>query len=123
MFLWTHYGAMRGNNIREGELPDLFIVQVDEQGPTRCIALVLGMRAGKMNALGKLEYAAMIRAKLAELCGIGALAIYFYERFDLGGEDPDICDAASWYFTKIFPGKEITKQISATTHSRSMKKV
>lgn len=48
MFLWTHYGVMRGNNIRLAELADIFTVNLDQQGPLWCKAVVLSMRQGKI---------------------------------------------------------------------------
>lgn len=67
----------------------------------------------------------MLRAKDVEICGVGGLAISFYQRFDLGGEPlPDICNPGEWYYTKLYPGKKgLDKELDAKTHSNSVKAV
>lgn len=65
-----------------------------------------------------------MRAKVAEVCGVGGMAINFFLRFDIGGEPlPNVCSPASWYYTKLFPGAAVDKELSATTHSRAIKSV
>jgi hypothetical protein len=105
MFTLSHYGLMRGQNVRGMELPDLFSLPLEGEGPTDCIAVVSSMRNGKTNAFGKLEYGAMIRAKNVEACGISTLGFYLFERFHLNGENlPNVCDAKQWYYKKVCAG-------------------
>ena len=43
------------------QLPDLFSMELADEGPTKCILLVITMNKGKMNQHGYLEYGATIR--------------------------------------------------------------
>ena len=85
MFTISHYGLMRGQNVRAMEFPDLFCLLLEGEGPTDCKAVVSSMRNGKTNSFGKLEYGSMIRAKDVEACGTGSRGFYFFERFHLNG--------------------------------------
>lgn len=82
------YGILaRSQSTRFIEFPDMFSLEVENEGPTPCHALVIIMNKGKTNQHGKLEYGATMRNKDVRKCPIGALAIYLFSRFHLEGED------------------------------------
>lgn len=71
---------MCGDNARRLELPDLHHVVVDNEGFSRCIAVVAILDNRKMNQNGRLEYAAFIRNKRADICPVGLLVFYLFIR-------------------------------------------
>jgi hypothetical protein len=60
--LLCHHGLLRGQSARQLELADMFTLEIGNEGPTPCTALVLLMLNGKTNTFGKREYAAMYRS-------------------------------------------------------------
>jgi hypothetical protein len=46
-FLLCHHGLLRGQDVRELELADLVPVELSNEGPSRCIALVLMLHQGR----------------------------------------------------------------------------
>lgn len=46
LFLMSHYGLMRGHNLREAELADLLLIEIENQGPSAFLAVTLTMRSG-----------------------------------------------------------------------------
>lgn len=105
MFRLSHYGVLRGQNVRLAELADLFswLVPADDTPSiTEPMALMMSMRQGKTNQFGKLEYCSMVRARDVHVCGIGGLAIHFFDKFQIRGESlPNVTDASDWYFNKV----------------------
>ena len=77
-FLLGHAILGRGESKRMLELPDLFSLECEGEGPTKCIAVVMTMNRGKTNQHGKLEYGAAMRHANVEVCSVGALALYFF---------------------------------------------
>ena len=60
---------------------------------------------GKVNQFGRREYAAMIRAKDVAICGIGALALYFFYRFHHAAETfPSLQRSQDWFNVKEIMG-------------------
>lgn len=53
----------RGETKRLMQLPDLFSVEFADEGPTKCVALVITLKRGKTNQHGRLEYGAAIRSR------------------------------------------------------------
>jgi hypothetical protein len=84
--LLGHYTLTRGGNRRLIELSDLFTFELQGEGLTRCIPLILTTRAGKMNQHGRLETMDALRHKTPVICVLGALAFYLLYRWDLTDE-------------------------------------
>ncbi|OWZ10648.1 hypothetical protein PHMEG_00016466 [Phytophthora megakarya] len=59
-FLISHYGLLRGENVRDLELADMFSQPLDKKGFQPCIALVLLIQHGKTNTYGKLQHCGFI---------------------------------------------------------------
>ncbi|KAG2216142.1 hypothetical protein INT45_002563 [Circinella minor] len=55
-FLLGHAILGRGETKRMMQLPDLFSTELADEGPSKCISLVITMNKGKTNQHGRLEY-------------------------------------------------------------------
>jgi hypothetical protein len=87
----------RSQSMRYIEFADMFSLEMPNEGPTPCHALVIIMNRGKTNRGGKIEYGAMMRNKNVHKCPIGAVALYLFSRFHLEGEDfPDFSTRQAW---------------------------
>jgi hypothetical protein len=123
MFLISHYALFRGNNIRMLEMADLLYQTKDDQGPTKFEMLLLLAERGKTNQVNKKEYGAMTRTKDVIVCPVGALALHFFHLFHVEGKSlPDLSSSNSWFTKKVFYGRNEDTEISASTHSKSVKK-
>ena len=115
--LLGHYLVLRGENRRIAELADLSLVEfpAKNEGPTPCFAVVLQITSGKTNNSGRAEYMGAMRHKDPRLCTMGALAQYFFWRWELSGEEPpDFQSRQSWYGNKVLVGEDKWKGISYT---------
>jgi hypothetical protein len=52
-YLLSEQGLIRGENVRDLELPDFFSVIFENKGPTECNAMVIIKGRGKTNQYGK----------------------------------------------------------------------
>jgi hypothetical protein len=123
-FLFGHSLLSRGENKRLIQLPDLFLLELMNEGPTPCFALVATMSQGKTNQHGRIEYGAVIRHYNVETCPISALALYFFARFEMEEEEfPDFTRRSDWYDIRVLKGgKSRTESISYNTQYKSYKK-
>ena len=81
-FTVGHHGLMRGENIRGLELSDLHFVDLENEGPVKdCLAVLCTLNQGKTNQVGRMEYAAFLRNKEADLCPVGGIAFYLFYRY------------------------------------------
>ena len=62
------------------ELTDFFTIQLPNEEPTSCHVMIMIMNNGKMNALGRLEYGAVMRHRNPLLCTINHTAFYLFYR-------------------------------------------
>lgn len=102
--LSLHYGVLRGQDSRLAELMDLFChdFNVGYESDSTVRFVIMRMNQGKSNQEGKVEYAACMRAKDVNVCGVGALALHFFHRFDIDGEDfPQVTKPEEWFETKV----------------------
>ncbi len=76
--LFGHLLLARGKFGRFAELSDLQLLMFDNESPTPCPALLYIMNHGKTNQNSRIEYNDMLRHKDLLLCGMSALAIYFF---------------------------------------------
>ena len=55
--------AVRGEHMRNIELPDLFLDDISDQGMDECKAVITVLNEGKTNHFGKEEFVATLRHK------------------------------------------------------------
>lgn len=122
VFLMQHMMLLRGESTRRMDLTDLFTLDLKDEGYSECPALVLLMREGKTNHTGRSEYAATIRHKDYKICAFGALAFYFFYRWQIMNEDfPDLSKNELWFDIKVLKGnKGITNEIDYSTQYKSV---
>ena len=70
------------------KLPNFFTIQLPNEGPTLYYTMVMVMDISKMNALGRLEYGAVMRHCNLLLCTISHTAFYLFYRWNITGEAP-----------------------------------
>ena len=100
--LLGHYMLTRGGDRRALEISDLFTFEFADEGPTRCMPLVITTRAGKQNQHGRLETAGALRSRDPAICVLGAVAFYLLLRWDLTDEPfPDFESRARWYDIRL----------------------
>lgn len=123
-FLLSHYGLLRGENIRELELADMFSQPLGGEGFSECTALVLLIQHGKTNQYGKLQHVGYMRNKDVRVCPVGAAAMYLFERFHLDKECfPDLRASSHWYDLKLLRGRDKKAAISYQVHKKSFETV
>ncbi|KAF4144844.1 Centromere DNA-binding protein complex CBF3 subunit domain-containing protein [Phytophthora infestans] len=81
--LFGHALMARGETTRKLHLPDLFSMELTNEGPTKCVAAFAVMDQGKVNQFGRIENDGCIRYRDIILCPIGALDIYLFWRFQV----------------------------------------
>jgi len=59
--LLSHSMLLRGESRRNAELPDLFAIEMKNEGATPCWAMLLIMDNGKTNQFGKIQYGVAVR--------------------------------------------------------------
>lgn len=105
-FLFSHNMLLRGESRRTVELPDLFTIELLNEGPTPCWPMVMIMDNGKTNQVGRLEYAAVARHRNPLLCTMSHLAFYFFYRWDIVREEhPKFQQRQQWYNSHVFKGE------------------
>ena len=105
-FILSHLLLARGEARRFAELPDLQLLMLDNEGPSPCPALLYIMSNGKTNQNGGIEYTGLLRNKDVSICGMNALAFYFFWRWEHSGEPfPCFKSNKNWYNTKVLVGK------------------
>jgi len=87
-FLLAHNMLLRSKSRLGAELPDFFTIQLPDEGPTPCPAMVMIMDNGKTNQLGRLEYEAVIRHRNPLLCTMAHMAFCLFYRWNVAGEPP-----------------------------------
>lgn len=103
--LLSHYMLTRGGDRRALELSDLFTFEFVDEGPTRCMPLIMTTRAGKQNQHGRLETAGALRNRNLQLCLLGAIAFYLLFLWDLINEPfPDFSQRSAWYDIRLVKG-------------------
>ncbi|OBZ80450.1 hypothetical protein A0J61_11501, partial [Choanephora cucurbitarum] len=124
-FLMQHMMLLRGESTRRIDLTDLFTLDLKDEDYPECPALVLLMREGKTNHTGRSEYAATIRHKDYKICAFGAIAFYFFYRWQIMNEEfPDLSKNELWFDIKILKGnKGITNENDYSTQYKSICKV
>ena len=74
-FLMSEQGLLRGENVRDLELPDFFSKEMDDEGPSQCIAMVIIKGRGKTNRYGKPFFLVTIDM---QMCGYVQYLLWLY---------------------------------------------
>jgi hypothetical protein len=102
----------------------MFSLQLENEGPSTCNALVMVLGQGKTNQYGKVEYGAVLRNKNVSCCAINALAMYFFYRWHISDEIfPDLLTKQTWYDIHTLKGKDRTKPIAYHTQADPLNKL
>jgi hypothetical protein len=102
-YLLSEQGLCRGENIRDLELPDFFCVEMDNEGPTDCMSMVIIKGRGKTNQYGKPLFSGFYRHADVTLCSVSAVAFYFFLRYHICNEPfPSFCKPQDWYDISMF---------------------
>lgn len=89
---------LRGENARETQLADLFDLEFEGEGPSDCFPLIAVLRQGKMNQVGRVEYAGIMRHKDVNRCAIGSLSLLLFWRWEISDEaHPTFSTNRDWY--------------------------
>ncbi|KAG1555462.1 hypothetical protein G6F50_012845 [Rhizopus delemar] len=80
-FSMSHAMLMRSETALGTQLPDLLIMELKNQGPSSCFAIVATITFGKTNKDGKIQYGSALRHRDVEVCPHGAFAQYFFSLF------------------------------------------
>lgn len=118
-----HALMSRGESTQKLPPPDLFSMELQNEGPTPCIAAMVIMDQGKINQFRRIEYGRFIRHREVELLSILALALYLFWRFHIVGEVfPDLTSRQNWYNTHLIDGKDPKGELSVSTQAGGLKK-
>ena len=100
------------------------VVDIENEGPGPCPALLCIMDQGKTNQFGKIQSGTAMRHRNVELCAIGAIGFYLFFRFHVDNEEfPDFTKRANWYNIFLFvAGTCRTEMMSPDSHREAQKK-
>ncbi|KAI8359581.1 hypothetical protein B0O80DRAFT_233996 [Mortierella sp. GBAus27b] len=95
-YAWNHFLACRGENLRGARLCDLFPhdftrftgTGTAQEGSQITFGVVLQMLRGKTNRHADKRFGSIIRNVDVEMCPMGSLAFYFFEKWHLKGSCP-----------------------------------
>lgn len=85
---------MRGHNTRSMELLDLHCVELNNEGPSKCLAVVILLDNGKPNQSGRVETAGMIRSKNVLECPVFAMAAHLFYMYVTSATVPGVLASA-----------------------------
>lgn len=112
-FLMAHCMLLRGECRRTIQFPDLFSIELENEGPTPCHALIVILRNGKTNQCGRLEYGVAVRHKNLFSCPLSQLAFYLFFRWNIVREPPPHFQRRqNWYDLHLFRANVQHDQIS-----------
>ena len=115
--------ALRGENIRKLELPDLFLYEMTSEG-SNCNAIVSVLNEGKTNQFGKVEVGGSLRGKDVLFFPHSSMAMWLYQYLHLQ-DFPDLSKSEEWYDMKIFPPEfeSCTTEMRRDTHSNAIRRM
>ncbi|KAE8217270.1 hypothetical protein CF319_g8604 [Tilletia indica] len=97
-FLMQHAIMGRSEDLRNAKLATLYIHKVPQSRPHPCNAVIVSIKHSKTNLESRKEFGVAARHRDVELCPVGALALFFFERFHVKEEPfPDLSSRAAWY--------------------------
>ena len=110
VFLMSHAMLLRSQNAVGMQLTDLFSMELEDLGLSRCIAFVATIYWGKTNNANKTEYGSAIRHKNCEVCPVNALAMYFFSLYyHQNVPFPNFEKRVCWYDDYLFPSSRRRK--------------
>lgn len=122
-FLLSHTMLLRGENNRTAQLPDLFAMQLPNEGSTVCWLLLMIINNGKTNQLNRLEYGISARHRHVLRCPIGHLAFYLFFRWNIMREAPPVFNQRQqWYSIYMLKGSDRHRPLSYATQSEWIRK-
>lgn len=83
-FLTSLMGLVRGQELRDRELADLFTYEVEGIGPDRAVCLCSMSKNGKVNENNNIEWISFLRTRNPFVCAQGAHAFYLVSRWEIG---------------------------------------
>ncbi|KAK9327707.1 hypothetical protein V1520DRAFT_30296 [Lipomyces starkeyi] len=123
-FLLGNYMLLRGNNRREIELADLYLLSVENEGPTTCKVLVILLCNGKTNLHGRVDPAGAMRNQEVLVWPIFILALHFILQVSLTGSHSQRSSQMIPGLTPSFSFSTVSDIIGNTsqTQSKNLKK-
>ncbi|KAH8430197.1 uncharacterized protein LDX57_013066 [Aspergillus melleus] len=122
-FLFCHTMLLRGENIRAAQLPDLFGMELENEGPMLCPMVFMIMNNGKTNQLNRLEYGIAARHRHVQRCPMGHLAFYLFFRWNILREEPPIFSRREqWYGIHMLRGVDRLKPLAYHTQKEWIKR-
>lgn len=113
---------MRSDNQRNLHLNDLSSIELEDEGPTPCFAVICIMKRGKTMKNGKPCYGSFTRHKNVMVCPVAFLAMHLFCKFHMGQEHfppnntpfPDLSERHHWYDLPVFVPDTVQENLSAT---------
>jgi hypothetical protein len=121
--LLSEQGLVRGENIRDLELPDFFSVEYDDEGPSICTAMVIRKGHGKTNKFGKPLFSGYYHHTNVRLCAVSTTPFFLFYQYHVMNEPfPDFSIPQRWYDIVMFCTDCINnvKAMSRTAHARAV---
>jgi hypothetical protein len=83
---WSHFMMSRGESMRMATLGDLGTHEFEakDAGGQICLGVILAMLHGKTNDGDKDQYGIILRNKDVEICPVGSLGFYLFDRWQVG---------------------------------------
>jgi len=120
-FLLGHSMLGRSEDKRSALLSNLFLYELEDEGPTECQALILSFSKSKTNQEGRREIGVAIRHNNVEICPVDALAYYLFYRFHVIKEPfPNLSSRQSCCDICLVRGKSATTSITYRQQFQSM---
>jgi len=82
-YLLCEQRLIRGENVRDLQLPDFFSVVYDVEGPMLCTAMVILKGPGKTNQFGKPLFSGYYRHVDVKLCAMSAAAFFLFHQYHI----------------------------------------
>lgn len=108
--LLMHCMMLRSETTRDAELSDFESIPLTNEGPEDAFAVIMRQRGGKTkdrkdgSTNRKTHYHGFLRHKNTFLCPVGALAQWFFYRWEITRETPpDFRSRESWYQLPLLP--------------------
>ncbi|KAE8228169.1 hypothetical protein CF326_g6910, partial [Tilletia indica] len=106
-FLMQHAIMGRSEDLRNTKLATMYMHKVPQSRPHPCDAVIVTIRHSKTNLESRKQFGVAARHRGVELCPVGALALFFFERFHVKKEAfPDLSSRATWYSTPLLVDDE-----------------
>jgi hypothetical protein len=123
-YLLSENGLLRGENVWDLQLPDFFSVEMEEEGPTDCTAMVILKGRGKTNQYSKPCFSGYYCHSDVTLCSVSCIAFYLFLRYHILEEPfPDFSTSPGWYDISMFCSYVTKNQqpFSASAHAAAIR--